>query len=108
MIFSQHHDAPVAMPSAIRILSSVVTRRTRSGDILGAEQCIPVDAAIKSITLWAAYQHYEEATRGSIEVGKLADFVVLDKNPHSIPIEELANLKVLQTIKEGNTIFTAR
>jgi hypothetical protein len=51
-----------------------------------------VDAAIKSITLWAAYQHYEEATRGSIEVGKLADFVVLDKNPHSIPIEELANL----------------
>ena len=108
MIFSQHHDAPVAMPSAIRILSSVVTRRTRSGDILGAEQCIPVDAAIKSITLWAAYQHYEEATRGSIEVGKLADFVVLDKNPHSIPIEELANLKVLQTIKEGNTIFAAR
>ena len=58
MIFSQHHDAPVAMPSAIRILSSVVTRRTRSGDILGPEQCIPVDAAIKSITLWAAYQHY--------------------------------------------------
>jgi predicted amidohydrolase YtcJ len=108
MIFSQHHDAPVAMPSAIRILSSIVTRRTRSGDILGAEQCIPVDAAIKSITLWAAYQHYEEATRGSIEVGKLADFVVLDKNPHSIPIEELANLKVLQTIKEGKTIYTAQ
>lgn len=107
MIFSQHHDAPVAMPSAIRILSSVVTRRTRSGDILGAEQCIPVDAAIKSITLWAAYQHYEEANRGSIEVGKLADFVVLDKNPYSIPIEELANLKVLQTIKEGKTIYAA-
>ena len=107
MIFSQHHDAPVAMPSAIRILSSVVTRRTRSGDILGAEQCIPVDAALKSITLWAAYQHFEEANRGSIEVGKLADFVVLDKNPHSIPIEELADLKVLQTIKEGKAIYTA-
>ena len=107
MIFSQHHDAPVAMPSAIRILSSVVTRRTRSGDILGAEQCIPVDVALKSITLWAAYQHFEEANRGSIEVGKLADFVVLDKNPHSIPIEELADLKVLQTIKEGKAIYTA-
>ena len=40
MIFSQHHDAPVAIPNAIRILSSVVTRRTRSGDILGAGQCI--------------------------------------------------------------------
>ncbi len=52
MIFSQHHDSPVALPSAIRILSSVVTRRTRSGDILGADQCIPVDVAIKSLTLW--------------------------------------------------------
>jgi predicted amidohydrolase YtcJ len=107
MIFSQHHDAPVAMPSAIRILSSVVTRRTRSGDILGADQCIPVDAALKSLTLWAAYQHYEEANRGSIEVGKLADFVVLDKNPHSVTIESLADLKVLQTIKAGKTIYTA-
>jgi predicted amidohydrolase YtcJ len=45
---------------------------------------------------------------GSIEVGKLADFVVLDKNPHSIPIDELANLKVLPTIKEGKTIYTAQ
>jgi predicted amidohydrolase YtcJ len=107
MIFSQHHDAPVAMPSAIRILSSVVTRRTRSGDILGADQCIPVDVAIKSLTLWAAYQHYEEANRGSIEVGKLADFVVLDKNPHSVPIETLSDLKVLQTIKAGKAIYTA-
>ncbi|MBL8868234.1 MAG: amidohydrolase [Planctomycetaceae bacterium] len=107
MMFSQHHDSPVAMPSAIRILSSVVTRRTRSGDILGAEQCIPVDAALKSLTLWAAYQHYEEANRGSIEVGKLADFVVLDKNPHRVPIESLADLKVLQTIKEGKTVHKA-
>ena len=107
MIFSQHHDAPVANPNAIRILASVVTRRTRSGDILGAGQCIPVDATLKSLTLWAAYHHYEEANRGSIEVGKLADFVVLDKNPHSVPIWELEDLKVLQTIKEGKTIFSA-
>ncbi len=63
MIFSQHHDSPVALPNAVRILSSVVTRRTRSGDILGAGQCIPVEEALKSLTLWAAYQHYEEANR---------------------------------------------
>ena len=107
MIFSQHHDAPVAMPSAIRILSSVVTRRTRSGDILGAGQCIPVDVALKSLTIWPAYQHFEEANRGSIEVGKLGDFVVLDKNPHKVPILGLADLKVLETIKEGKTIYAA-
>lgn len=108
MIFSQHHDSPVAMPSAIRILSSVVTRRTRSGDILGAGQCISVDDALKSLTLWAAYQHYEEANRGSIEAGKLADFVILDKNPHKIPIDALSELKVMKTIKEGKTIYSAK
>lgn len=107
MIFSQHHDAPVALPSAIRILSSVVTRRTRSGDILGASQCIPVDVALKSLTIWPAYQHYEEAHRGSIEMGKLADFVILDQNPHKVPILGLADLKVLETIKEGKTIYVA-
>ena len=107
MIFSQHHDAPVALPSAIRILSSVVTRRTRSGDILGAGQCISVEAALKSITLWAAYQHYEEANRGSIEAGKLADFVVLDKNPHKVPLLRLSELKVMETIKEGRTVYKA-
>jgi predicted amidohydrolase YtcJ len=108
MMFSQHHDAPVALPSAVRILSSVVTRRTRSGDILGAGQCIPVDAALKSITLWAAYQQYEEANRGSIETGKLADFVVLDKNPHKVPILGLSELQVMETIKEGKTVYTAK
>jgi predicted amidohydrolase YtcJ len=108
MIFSQHHDAPVAMPSAIRILSSIVTRRTRSGDILGASQRIPVGEALKSLTIWAAYQHYEEANRGSIEVGKLADFVVLDKNPHKVPVLGLSELKVLETIKEGKTIYAAK
>jgi predicted amidohydrolase YtcJ len=108
MIFSQHHDAPVALPNAIRILSSVVTRRTRSGDILGASQCIPVDAALKSLTLWGAYQHYEEANRGSIEVGKLADFVLLDRNPHKVPISALADLKIMETIKAGKPIYTAK
>ncbi|MFM7150930.1 MAG: amidohydrolase, partial [Gemmataceae bacterium] len=104
MIFTQHHDAPVALPSAIRILSSVVTRRTRSGDILGATQRIPVEIALKSLTLWGAHQHFEEANRGSLEVGKLADFVVLDRNPLKIPISELVDLKVMETIKEGKTI----
>jgi predicted amidohydrolase YtcJ len=105
MNFSQYHDAPVALPSAIRILSSVVTRRTRSGDILGAEQCIPLEAGLKYLTIWPAYHHYEEKHRGSIEVGKLADFVILDRNPLKIDTQDLAMLKVQETIKEGKTIY---
>lgn len=105
MIVTQHHDAPVALPNAIRILSSVVTRRTRSGDILGAGQCLPVDIALKTLTIWPAYQHFEEHKRGSIEVGKLADFVILDRNPLKIPELELADLKVIQTIKEDRVVY---
>lgn len=60
-----------------------------------------MDVALKSITLWAAYQHYEETNRGSIEAGKLADFVILDKNPLKVRILELAELKVMETLKRG-------
>ena len=71
-------------------------------------EVIPVDAALKSLTLWPAYHHYEETIRGSIEAGKLADFVVLDKNPHKVPIGALSELKVVETIKEGKSIYAAR
>jgi predicted amidohydrolase YtcJ len=107
MRFTQHHDAPVAFPDSIRILSAAITRRSRSGDILGADQRIPVDVALKSITLWAAYQHFEEDSKGSIEAGKLADFVVLSNNPLKVDPEKLSTLKVIETIKEGRTIYRA-
>lgn len=107
MIFTQHHDSPVAQPSAIRILSSVVTRRTRSGDILGADERIGVADALKSLTIWGAYQHFEEATKGSLEVGKAADFVVLSADPFAVNIEDLDKLTVTETIKSGKSIYKA-
>ncbi len=107
IIFSQHHDSPVAQPSAIRVLSSIVTRRTRSGDILGADERIGVGDALRSLTIWAAYQHFEEATKGSIEVGKVADFVVLSADPFAVDIEDLDDLVVQETIKDGLSIYRA-
>lgn len=61
--------------------------------------------ALKAMTIWPAWQHFEEATKGSIEVGKLADFVILDKNPLEVDPETLDQIKVTETIKEGVTIF---
>jgi predicted amidohydrolase YtcJ len=89
IIFSQHHDSPVAQPSATRVLSSIVTRRTRSGDILGADERIGVNDALKSLTIWGAYQHSEEKTKGTLEAGKVADFVVLSDDPFEVDIEDL-------------------
>ena len=105
MKFSSHHDAPVAFPDSMRVLDATVTRRSRSGDIIGPEQRVDVMTALKAMTIWPAWQHFEEANKGSIEVGKLADFVILDKNPLEVDPETLAEIKVTETIKEGVSIY---
>jgi predicted amidohydrolase YtcJ len=104
-IFTTHHDAPVARPDSMRVLDATVTRRTRSGDILGPAQRVDVITALKAMTIWAAYQQFEEASKGSIEVGKLADLVILSDDPTAVPPDELEAITVTETIKEGRTIF---
>lgn len=105
LIFTQHHDAPVALPSSIMILHSVVNRTSRTGDVIGAEEKISAYDALRSITIWAAFQYFEDNAKGSIEKGKLADFAILDKNPVKIDAKEIKNIQVLETIKEGKTIY---
>ena len=61
--------------------------------------------AIKAVTINGAYQYFEEDIKGSIEPGKRADLVIIDKDVLSIDKEEIENIKVLETIKDGNTIF---
>jgi predicted amidohydrolase YtcJ len=107
MMFGSHHDAPVAFPNSMRILDATVTRRTRSGDILGPHQRVDVMTALKALTLWPAWQHFEEDTKGSIEVGKLADFVLLSDDPMAVDPETLDELQVMATIKEDLVIYEA-
>ena len=107
MRFGSHHDAPVALPNSMRVLSATVTRRTRSGDILGPAQRVDVMSALKAMTLWPAWQHFEEDDKGSIEVGKLADFVMLSADPTAVDPETLADIQVLMTVKEDQVIYTA-
>ncbi len=107
MMFGSHHDAPVAFPDSMRILSATVTRRTRSGDILGPHQRVDVMTALKAMTLWPAWQHFEENDKGSIEVGKIADFVLLSDNPMTTDPDALAEIDVLVTIKDDQVIYEA-
>lgn len=103
--FSSHHDAPVAFPDSMRILDATVTRRSRTGDIIGPLQRVDVITALKAMTLWPAYQHFEEKTKGSIEPGKLADFVILSADPTAAEPDNLEDLKVAETIKKGASVF---
>jgi hypothetical protein len=107
MLFSSHHDAPVAFPDTLRVLSATVNRTTRSGRVIGPEHRVSPLVGLKAMTLWAAHQHFEEKAKGSIEVGKLADFAILSANPLTIDPAKLAQIKVLHTIKQGRSIYRA-
>ncbi len=103
--FSIHSDAPVTFPNAMRILDSAVNRVTRTGDILGETHRLRPMDALKAMTIWPAYQHFEEDSKGSLEVGKLADMVILDRDPLTIDRKNLIDIQILATIKEGVTVY---
>ncbi|MDP5069801.1 MAG: amidohydrolase family protein, partial [Congregibacter sp.] len=63
---------------------------------------------LKTMTLWAAEQYGEQSSKGSLEVGKLADLVILDQNPLKVEPMAIRDIKVLETIKEGKSIYTAQ
>ena len=106
MIFTTHHDAPVAFPDSMRVLDATVTREARgSGRVLGPDQRVDVITALKAMTIWAAYQKFEEDTKGSLSVGKLADLVILSADPTAVDPTTIDQIKVTETIKEGVTVF---
>lgn len=100
-----HTDAPVAMPNLMMIVHTAVNRTSRSGTIMGPEERLTPYEALQSITIWGAYQFFEENKKGSIKAGKLADMVVLDQNPLKIDAKKIKDIVVLETIKEGKSVY---
>ena len=100
-----HTDAPVALPNLMRVIWTATNRVSRSGNIIGENERLTPYEALKCITEWSAYQHFEEESKGTLEVGKLADLVILDSNPVKVDLENIKNIVVLQTIKEGSTVY---
>ncbi|MDF3162813.1 amidohydrolase [Pseudomonas proteolytica] len=107
MLFTEHHDAPVATPSAMMIVFASVNRTSRSGEVIGSDQRISPYLALKSITASAAYQYFEERRKGTLLPGKLADFVILDNDPTKVAPATIKDIQVLETIKEGETVYQA-
>jgi len=104
--FTFSHDAPVSPePWILTLVSCGVNRKTPSGRVIGPDQRIPPYAALRAVTAMAAYEIKEEKTKGTLEPGKLADLVILDKNPLDVPSDTIGEIAVLETIKEGKTIW---
>lgn len=102
---TNHTDFIVTPLNQLFLTWTAVNRTTRSGKVLGEAERLTPWEALKCITINAAYQHKTEKIKGSIEVGKLADFVILSDNPLTIDPMKIKDIEVLQTIKEGVTVF---
>ncbi len=108
MRFTNHTDAPIIPPDPLIALWTAVNRVSRSGVVVGPNERISALDGLKAMTIHAAYQYFEESTKGSIEPGKLADFVILDKNPLTVPPMTIKDIKVTETIKQGVKIYSSQ
>ena len=104
--FTFSHDAPVSpQPWILPLIDAGVNRRTPSGLVIGPEQRVTPYLGLKAVTANAAWQIKEEATKGTLETGKLADLVILERNPLKVDPATIQSIAVVETIKEGQTIF---
>ena len=103
--YTFHQDSPVLRPNVFETIWCAAARVTKTGVPLAQDERISVADALKAVTVHAAYQYGEEKEKGSIEEGKLADLIVVDQNPLEIPVDEVRKIRVLETIKEGKTVY---
>ncbi len=104
--FTIHADSPVVPMEPLRLVWAAVNRVSSSGQSMGEAQRVSALQALRAVTIDAAYQHFEEADKGSIEAGKLADLVILSESPLDRP-EHIDEIRVLETIIGGRTVFRA-
>ena len=100
-----HHDSPVTPPDVLTVVWAAVNRVTSGGCELGLEQRLTPREAVRAVTIDAARQLFEEEQKGSIEMGKVADLVVLSDNPLTVEPMAIRDIAVEETVKEGKTVF---
>jgi len=104
---TNHTDFVVTPLDQMFVVWTAVNRVSRSGAIIGADQRVTPLEALKAITINAARQYREADQKGSLEVGKLADLVVLDGNPLTVDPMAIKDIRVVETIKDGETVYRA-
>lgn len=100
-----HDDTPVTPVNPLQLVWAAVNRVTTSGQLLGGGERVTPLEALRGVTSDAAWQNFVEDERGSIEVGKLADFVILSDNPLTVAPEKIREIQVLETIIGGRSVY---
>jgi len=103
--FSIHSDCPVTPVSPLFCVFAAVNRLTSGGKVLGPEFRLTPEEALRAVTIDAAWQTFEEDIKGTIEIGKLADFTILDQNPLKVAPEQIRNITVKEVIIGGKQVY---
>ena len=103
---TMHQDSPVLPPDMLESVWCAAVRKTRNGVQLDSKERISVYEALRAVTINAACQYGEESTKGTLCRGKRADMIILEKNPLAVPKEQLCDIRVLKTIKDGKCLFS--
>ena len=101
MKISFHSDDPMYSIEPLRVAANAVTRTSRNGTVIGKDEAISLTEALRGITIDAAWQLFREDELGSIEVGKLADFTVLEDNPYVVDPLKIGDIKIVTTYIDG-------
>lgn len=101
---TNHTDATVTPTDPMFLLWTSVNRVTRDGRVLGEAERVTPYQGLQALTVNGAYEYFEEASKGTLEVGKRADFVVLDKNPIKVAPMAIKDIRVVETIKDGKRV----
>ncbi|MRR17835.1 MAG: hypothetical protein EG826_15410 [Deltaproteobacteria bacterium] len=106
LYYSLHADAPMYPEEPLSLLQTAVTRKTREGEIIGPEEAISVPDGLKALTTYAAWQINMEKKIGSIEPGKYADLIILDRNPLTVNPDSLREIQVQSTFVNGKEVWS--
>lgn len=103
--FTLHQDTPVLPPDMLETVWCAVRRVTKGGVQLSESEAVSPMQALEAVTLNGAYQYFEEGDKGTLSPGKRADLVILEKDPTAVPADEIRGIAVLETVKDGETVY---
>jgi predicted amidohydrolase YtcJ len=104
-VVAGNSDYPISAAVPLLRIHDMVNRTSAEGKVYGPKQRCTVDQALRAFTLGSAYAEFAEEQKGSIETGKLADFVVLDRDPRKVDPKTIKDIAVLRTVIGGETVF---